>query len=81
MSSINHEQPPESTDIELKEYLNRMFVQIGIALNQSGSFIPLYVMPKKLKEGRIYYFGQSISPDITSAGYWGRTATGWAKLG
>jgi len=87
MTNISSENPPDSLDDEVVEYLVRMFRQVGIGLSNSS------ILPTRLditdppKEGRLYYF-KSIPPSeaaITSAGYWGFVGDPgvgtWVKLG
>ncbi len=81
MPSISSEQPPEGTEIRLTEYLSRMFVQMNIALDQTKDFDVLYVVPDKLRIGKLYYFGAAVLPDISGEGIWIYKSTGWVLLG
>jgi hypothetical protein len=80
MASISNEQPPIETAIELREYLSRRFIEIGIALGQSKKFPPIYILPDKPQDGNVEYFGQIIGATITSIGFWGYENGVWIKL-
>jgi hypothetical protein len=81
MANISAEQAPAELPIVLREYLERMFVDIGFAVQQNNQMPILYSLPDKPKKGKIYFFGQVINPDITAEGYWGYKTTGWVQLG
>ena len=79
---IGSEQPPEDVDVPLKEFLSRQFVQVNIALEQNNDFDVRYVLPAKLRVGKIYYFGAAVATTpITGEGWWGFKSTGWVQLG
>ena len=80
MPSISSEQPPIDTDIYLAEYLNRMFVDINIALSQNGKAPKLTVLPDKPQSGNYYYFSIPILPDITHIGFWGYVEGTWKEI-
>jgi len=82
MPSISGEQPPEGTEVRLKEYLSRMFIQMNMALDQTKDFDVLYVIPDKLKVGKLYYFGAGIvgDPIINQEGLYLYKSDGWAKV-
>lgn len=76
------EQPPYSTDENLKEYLSRMFNNVNISLQQSHIIPRQNTLPARPEVGGIYYFNAAIpSTSITAEGYWGYKSTGWVQLG
>ena len=78
--NISSEQPPATVDDELSSYLVRMFEQVAIALSQSAQVPISNTLPDKPTDGKIYYFGQTIAPDIISVGFWGFENGAWVKL-
>lgn len=80
MATISNEQPPVELPADLREYLSRRFVEIGIALQQSKKFPPIYSLPAKPQDGNVEYFGQIIGATITSVGFWGYENGAWVKL-
>jgi hypothetical protein len=83
--SFTPEQAPENTEESLREYLNRMFTNIGITFSQPSKFPKRKEMPYKPQIGDVHYFGDPADHDynatITSEGFWGLTNLGWIKLG
>ena len=77
---ISVEQPPESTDPALAEYLTRMLQNISSNISLSNKLSPNYVVPKKPDNGKIYYFPNAIN-DITTPGFWGYSNGAWVRLG
>lgn len=79
--TIKDEQPPVSTNIDLSEYLTRMFDDARIEDSRARQYPVLTVIPSKLSIGKTYYFDAVILPDITQIGFWGYTSVGWVLLG
>jgi hypothetical protein len=82
--SFTPEQAPENTEESLREYLNRMFTNIGITFSQPSKFPKRKEMPYKPQIGDIHYFGDPADHNydaaITAEGFWGMTSDGWVKL-
>ena len=79
---IGGEQPPESTDIRLREYLSRQFILLNIALEQNNDFDILYVHPDKFRVGKLYYYGAAIAGDsvVDAEGLYLYKSTGLVKV-
>ena len=86
--SIGQEQPPLSTDEELREYLNRRFIDIGSEFADSPKFPERKQMPYKPQLGDTHYFGDPAIHDYDTAiehqGMWSYVNYGsgprWAQL-
>lgn len=80
---ITDEQPPESTDTELSEYLSRMFRNAKIEDANKDQPIRYSSIPEKLGIGKRYYFLNAIPADpvITTEGLYLYKSTGWVFLG
>ena len=83
--AISQEQPPEDTEEDLREYLARRFIDVGVALTQDARFEPRKEMPYKPQTGAMHYFNDPANHNydaaITSEGFWGLKSTGWVFLG
>jgi hypothetical protein len=76
------EQPPSSTVRELREYLVRQLTAVNYKADDLGNLTVLTALPAKPHVGKIYYFGNAISPSITVEGAWVYKSTGvWTLLG
>lgn len=81
MASISIEQPPEATDPDLKEYINRLVTLINVSLGQDAQLVKYTTMPTKMSVGKLYYFTQAIaSTPVTGEGVYINTTTGLEKL-
>jgi len=87
MSSFTREIPPDFIDPMLREYLDRMFGLVEVAVS-NNDILPIRTdQLSKPKAGKLYYFKNAslTVPAISSAGYWGFVGepdTGtWVKLG
>ena len=79
---IDIEQAPGTMDQETRAYLNRMFLKVQIALNQSDLFPVRHSIPERLEEGRLYYFGSAINGEVHTSGFWRwDTEQGWSYVG
>jgi len=74
------EQPPESTANELSEYLVREIRRITMTIENTNKLTPINNLPAKPQDGHFYYFARTITPNITSIGFWGYEAGTWVKL-
>lgn len=76
------EQPPNNTDIYLKEYLTRVLSELETDIANNGKLTKRGVIPEKYIVGKMYYFTQAIAEEaiIDSEGFYGYTSTGWVKL-
>jgi hypothetical protein len=72
-------QPPIS-DAALKEWLNRLIININGAFSTQVDFTPIGYMPTKYRNGSAFYFSTAIAPDITSPGPWMYVEGTWQKL-
>ena len=77
--TISLEEPPVSTEHELRAYLMRMRQDIAVTLQQSQQLPVMYVEPDKPQQGKLYYFGLEIQghPVITQEGLYVYKSTGW----
>ena len=82
---ISNEQPPDEIDGNLKEFLKRRFIDVGIALKQDPGFAPRKEMPYKPQTGAMHYFNNPAAHNydaaITQEGFWGLRSDGWVFLG
>ncbi len=73
--SLSQEEPPESIDQELKEYLSRRFIDIDNLLSRASKYPERKRMPYKPQFGDIHYFGDPTAHDydpiILSEGWYG----------
>lgn len=76
------EQPPVSTEEELREYLARNNIQIGYELTNNNQIPRFTDLPNKVSVGKIYYFKNAVPahPVITAEGYYGYKSTGWVLI-
>ena len=63
---MSAEQPPVDTDPALASYLVRLFSNIQGALVNTGKLPINKLAPPKPVVGKLYYFSQSIPPDIAN---------------
>lgn len=75
------ETPPSNVEGNLKAYLIRVFTHIDKTINERHVLPPTTAMPAKPKEGKLYYFPNTIAPTIVTAGVWVYKSTGWSYLG
>jgi len=84
MASISQETPPESFDVDQRQWLTRRFVDVGNALKQSYKNASRKEMPYKPQIGDVHFFpdpaGHTFDVAITSEGWWGLKSTGWVQL-
>jgi hypothetical protein len=78
MSSIGLAVPTELD--EIPAFLQTLITAIEIELGNSNYFVPTKIMPSKVRAGRVYFFSQTIAPDITAVGWWGFDGTTWKQL-
>jgi len=79
--NISNEQPPVSTDDDLKEWLARRMVELNIAFGQIEDYDVLYQIPEKNFVGMVKYFGAAIpTTAITAEGLWCYKSTGWTQI-
>ena len=82
--SFAQEAVPSSVDDELREFLNRKFIEIAIEFRKHGKFPERKEMPYKAQTGDIHYFGNPASHSydaaITAEGFWGLKNTGWVQM-
>ena len=64
------EQPPDNTDIQLKEYLVRQLSALENQNLQLGNLAVLTALPTRPVVGKIYYFKNVIGTTITVEGAW-----------
>ena len=62
------EQPPDNTDIQLKEYLVRQLSALENQNLQLGNLAVLTALPTRPVVGKIYYFKNVIGTTITVEG-------------
>ena len=62
--SISRELAPQDTDENLRSYLDRMFTQVGLAIEQQDKLIRYDIRPNKLAVGQLYYFNAAIVGDL-----------------
>jgi len=77
--SIPNELPPSTTAPELSAYLTRLVVNINTELD-NRRFPKISVMPDKPVENKIYFFDNTVAPDITSRGYWVYLNSVWIEI-
>lgn len=76
------EQPPDNTDIQLKEYLVRQLSALENQNLQLGNLAVLTALPTRPVVGKIYYFKNVIGTTITVEGAWVYKSTHvWTLLG
>ena len=76
------EQPPDNTDIQLKEYLVRQLSALENQNLQLGNLAVLSALPTRPVVGKIYYFKNVIGTTITVEGAWVYKSTHvWTLLG
>lgn len=75
------EQPPSNTDAQLAEYLTRQLSLLQNQIDNAAALNVLTALPAKPLVGKMYYFGNTIAPTITTAGVWAYKSTGWSFLG
>ena len=82
MASIAQEQVPQGTDQELRSYIDRLIININIALNGVNIHPGRTALPDRPTAGAIYYFSAAISGDpvITAEGFYGYISTGYVAL-
>lgn len=82
--ALSQEQPPITTDEDLRNYLIRLRTDIDSELKKAAKFPERKEAPYKPQVGDVHYFGDpvdhSYDAEITSEGFWGLTSTGWEKL-
>lgn len=83
--SISQEDVPDSVEEVLREFLQRRFIDIAVALDTPANYSERKEMPYKPRIGSIYYFGNPVShnydPAILAEGWWGLKSTGWVQIG
>lgn len=82
---------PASVDPDLHQYLHDTLVDVQLSLDNSNQIPITKVMPRKLSDGKIYYFPTAnpadrqdhtiTYPEIFEAGFWGRVNGTWVYLG
>ena len=76
------EQPPDNTDIQLKEYLVRQLSALENQNLQLGNLAVLTALPTRPVVGKIYYFKNVNGTTITVEGAWVYKSTHvWTLLG
>lgn len=79
--SISQEQPPQSVEIALREWLSRRFIEVGMALSSGEDYEVHYTIPTKTVVGMTRYFGAAIpTTPITAEGLWIFKSTGWTQI-
>ncbi len=61
--TITNEQPPQSTDDDLREYLARQLLAAKREDENSSQVPVLTRLPGKLSVGKLYYFSNAIAGD------------------
>lgn len=83
--SLLQESPPESLPEDVREYLQRMFIDVENSFRKPAKFPERKEMPYKPQLGDVHYFGNpathSYAAAITAEGFWGLKSTGWVQLG
>ena len=64
------EQPPDSTKVELSEYLARQLNLLQKQIDSLNQMPGLTALPAKAAPGKVYYFKQITLPWITAIGAW-----------
>lgn len=80
MRQINDEQPPESAQPDVKQWLSQLVDEINASLTRVHDFEPVYDMPQRTFNGMVRYFGGAVLPDIPAEGLYIKLSTGWAPL-
>lgn len=75
------EQVPEGLPSNVREYLFRQLNRLELLTQNSAQLPVLTALPAKPSVGKLYYFGNTIAPTITSVGVWVYKTTGWSYLG
>ena len=74
------QNPPDNIDPALYSWLLQEVGRLD-RISDSARVLPLSTsIPSKPVEGALYYFPAAVSPDITQAGFWGYSASGWILL-
>lgn len=82
MPIIQVEAPQVDDKDMLRGYLNRLVLNLNIALSKFNYHPPRSILPERLKPGEVYYFSAAIATtDITGEGLWLYKSTGWVQLG
>ena len=83
--NLSGEAVPDSVEEELREYLNRKFIEIENAFQAPSKFPERKEMPYKPQIGDVHYFGNPATHNydaaITAEGFWGLKSTGWVQIG
>lgn len=74
------EQVPTGIPDKVREYIFRQLARIE-QLAQTAKPQVLTSLPAKPRVSQLYYFSNTILPDITSEGMWVYKSTGWSYLG
>ncbi len=72
------ENPPESYN---RLYFQRLADELKALFAGKDELPKTLAMPTKPKEGKLYYFPNTIAPTITTVGVWVYKSTGWSYLG
>ena len=78
---MNVEPLPQDMPEEWRAYFDRILNELTIDIGMANTFPPSSKLPTTPIKGRIYYFNNVISPDITAAGWWGWNGTTWNVIG
>lgn len=68
MISIPIEQPPNTGDRKLNEWLSRMMTKINSSFSQVQDFTPVGQLPTKVRNGTCFYASVAILPHIPAPG-------------
>ena len=75
------EQPPESSDYELREYLARVNIQVNSDLSNSNQIPRLTAIPSKLSIGKLYYFLNAVAATpVSGEGLYIYKSTGFVLI-
>ena len=81
MASISIEQPPDEIELNTSAYLNRQFISINLALNETNIMPQILDIPNSPINGTVVYFKLPVNNTvITQAGFWGYEEGAWIKL-
>ena len=78
--TISNTVAPKDTE-QLPVFITDMIRQINIELSKQNLFNPISAMPVRPATGRVYFFSQTIEPNITAIGWWGWNGSTWSQLG
>lgn len=75
------ENVPAGVPAQVSEYIFRHLTRLENMFSTKDELTRLTALPAKPVVGKLYYFKNTILPNITAEGVWTYKSTGWSYLG